>query len=77
MEAYVLVNCETGKSWEIAETACEIENVRMAHAVTGLYDVVAFIEFGDMDILTRILGEFQAMEGVQRTHTSVAIPSED
>lgn len=77
MEAYVLVNCEAGKSWEIAETALRIENVRMAHAVTGLYDVVAFIEFVDMDVLTGILGKFQAMEGVQRTHTAVAIPPKD
>lgn len=77
MEAYVLVNCEAGKSWEIAETAFEIENVKMAHAVTGRYDVVAFIEFVDMDVLTKILGKFQAMKGVQRTHTAVAIPSKE
>ena len=77
MEAYVLVNCEAGKSWKIAETALKIESVKMAHAVTGMYDVVAFIEFADMDVLTGILGTFQAMEGVNRTHTAVAIPSKD
>jgi DNA-binding Lrp family transcriptional regulator len=74
MEAYVLVNCESGASWKIAETARTVSNVKMAHAVTGQYDVVAFIEFTDMDILTEILNKFQAMEGVQRTHTAVAIP---
>lgn len=74
MEAYVLVNCEAGKSWEIAEKALKIESVKMAHAVTGLYDVVAFIEFADMDVLTRILDKFHAMTGVNRTHTAVAIP---
>lgn len=74
VEAYVLVNCEAGKSWKIAETALKIENVKMAHAVTGQYDVVAFIEFANMDVLTGILGKFQAMEGVNRTHTAVAIP---
>ena len=74
MEAYVLVNCEAGKSWEIAEAARMVKNVKMAHAVTGEYDIVAFIEFSDMDVLTQILGRFQAMKGVQRTHTAVAIP---
>lgn len=74
MEAYVLVNCEAGKSWEIAEAARMVKNVKMAHAVTGEYDIVAFIEFSDMDVLTEILGRFQAMKGVQRTHTAVAIP---
>jgi len=74
VEAYILINCEAGKSWEIAETACAMKNVKMAHAVTGQYDVVAFIEFPDMDVVTDILAQFQAMKGVQRTHTAVAIP---
>ena len=74
MEAYVLVNCEAGRSWEIAEAAFKLGNVKVAHAVTGEYDVVACIEFSDMNQLTDILGELQAMEGVQKTHTAVAIP---
>ena len=74
VEAYVLVNCKAGKSWEIAETALKIENVKMAHAVTGQYDIVAYIEFAGMDVLTDILCKFQTMEGVQQTHTAVAIP---
>ncbi|MCK4478417.1 Lrp/AsnC family transcriptional regulator, partial [Candidatus Bathyarchaeota archaeon] len=61
MEAYVLVNCEAGESWEIAKAALKVENVKMAHAVTGQYDVVAFVEFVDMDVLTDILGRFQTM----------------
>ena len=77
VEAYVLINCDVGESWKIAETALKIKNVKMAHAVTGMYDVVAFIEFADMEVLTAILSEFQAMEGVNRTHTAVAIPSKD
>jgi hypothetical protein len=74
VEAYVLVNCEAGKSWKIAEAAHKIRNVKMAHAVTGQFDMVAFIEFPDMDVLADILGEFQAMGGVERTYTAVAIP---
>ncbi|UCE95884.1 MAG: Lrp/AsnC ligand binding domain-containing protein [Candidatus Bathyarchaeota archaeon] len=74
MEAYVLVNCEAGNSWKIAETALKMENVKMAHAVTGQYDVIAYVEFADMDVLTEILGQFQVMAGVNRTHTAVAIP---
>ncbi|UCH32247.1 MAG: Lrp/AsnC ligand binding domain-containing protein [Candidatus Bathyarchaeota archaeon] len=74
MEAYILVNCEAGKSWDIADAALKMENVKMAHAVTGQYDVVAYIEFTDMDSLTEILGEFQGMEGIERTYTAVSIP---
>ena len=75
MEAYVLVNCDAGESWKIAKAARGIENVKMAHAVTGQYDVIAFIDFTDMDGLTEILGRFQTMEGIQRTYTAVAIPA--
>ncbi len=75
MEAYVLVNCDAGESWKIAEAARRIESVKMAHAVTGQYDVIAFIKFADMDGLTEILGRFQTMEGIQRTYTAVAIPA--
>lgn len=74
MEAYVLVNCDAGKSWEIAKAALKFRNVKMAHAVTGQYDVVAFIEFAGMDMLANILEKFQALKGVRRTHTAVAIP---
>lgn len=74
VKAYILVDCEAGKSWEIAEMALKIENVKMAHAVTGQHDVVAFIEFANMDVLTEILGNFQGMEGIERTYTAVAIP---
>lgn len=75
MEAYILVSCEAGKSWEIAESANKIENAKMAHAVTGEYDVITYIEFANMDVLTEILGRFQAMKGVERTHTAVVIPA--
>lgn len=75
VEAYVFVNCGSGESWRIAEMAMAMKNVKMAHAVTGQYDVVAFIEFEDMEVLTDILGKFQAMQGVERTHTAVAIPT--
>jgi DNA-binding Lrp family transcriptional regulator len=74
LEAYVLVNCEAGRSWDIAKAALEMNNVKVAHAVTGEYDVVACIEFGDMNELTDILGKFQTMKGIQKTHTAVAIP---
>ena len=69
-----MVNCDAGKSWSIAKSAQKFSSVRMAHAVTGQYDVVAFIDFKDMNTLADILEEFQAIKGVKRTHTAVAIP---
>ena len=74
MDAYILINCEPLMVWEIAEAALKIKGVKMAHAVTGQFDVVAYVEFANMDMLREILGKFQSLRGVQRTQTSVAIP---
>jgi len=74
LEAYVFVNCEPLLVWEIAEASRKIEGVKLAHAVTGQFDVVAYVEFANMDRLREILGKFQSLKGVQRTQTAVAIP---
>jgi len=74
LEAYVFVNCDPLLVWEIAENAVKIDGVKIAHAVTGQFDVVAYVEFANMDKLREILGRFQSLKGVQRTQTAVAIP---
>jgi len=74
LEAYVFLNCEPLRVWEIAKDALKIEGVKMTHAVTGQFDVVAYVEFANMDRLREILGKFQSLKGVQRTQTAVAIP---
>jgi len=74
LQAYVLVNTEPGKLWEIADEALKIEGVKMAHAVTGQFDVVAYAEFTKMDELGKIIEELQRLKGVRRTQTVIAIP---
>ena len=59
--------------WEIAEAALKIEGVRMAHAVTGQFDIIAYAEFASMDALREIIGEFMDVNGVQRTQTAIVI----
>ena len=74
MEAYIFINSEPEALWEIAEAALKIEGVKMAHAVTGQFDVIAYAEFVNMDVLRGIIDKFQSLKGVQRTQTAVAIP---
>ena len=75
VEAYIFINADPGKLWTITEAALEmIEGVRMAHAVTGQFDVIAYAEFANMDALADIIEKFQSLKGVQRTRTAVAIP---
>ncbi len=74
MEAYVLVDAEPGSIWDVAEAAVRIKGVKKAHAVTGQYDTVAFVEFLKMDDLGKILEKIQELKGVRRTQTLIAIP---
>lgn len=74
MEAYVLVDAEPGSIWDVAEAAVRIKGVKKAHAVTGQYDTVAFVEFLKMDDLGKILEKIQGLKGVRRTQTLIAIP---
>jgi len=74
MQAYILVNTEPGKPWEVAEAALRINGVKMAHAVTGQFDVVAYAEFTKMDDLGKLIEELQRLKGVIRTQTVIAMP---
>ena len=73
VEAYIFINSDPTTLWEIAETAHKIKGVKMAHAVTGQYDVVAYAEFPNIESLKEIIWEFQTLKGVQGTRTAVAI----
>jgi len=74
MEAYIFINCEPAKLWDIAEAVRNIKGVKMAHAVTGQFDVVAYAEFGDMNMLMDLIEKIQSLKGILRTQTAVAIP---
>jgi hypothetical protein len=73
LESYILVNCVPKMVWEIAEAALKIQGVKMAHAVTGQFDVIAYAKFANMDALREIMGKFMTLNGVQRTQTAIVI----
>ena len=73
MEAYILINSEPGRLWEVAEAALKIKGVKMAHAVAGQYDVIAYAEFVDMSELGKIIDKIQSLKGVMRTQTAIAM----
>lgn len=74
MEAYILANAEPGMIWEVAEAALKIEGVKVAHAVTGQFDVIVFLEFTKMEDLGKIIEKVQSIVGVRRTQTLVTVP---
>lgn len=74
MEAYILINAESGMIWEVAEAALKIEGVKTAHAVTGQFDNVIYVEFAKMEELGEIIEKIQGINGVRSTQTLVTIP---
>jgi DNA-binding Lrp family transcriptional regulator len=53
--AYILINVETGSEVEVLESLRKIENVREAHGVYGVYDVIARVEADSMERLKEII----------------------
>jgi len=74
LEAYILINTEPGMLWAVAEAALKIEGVKMAHAVTGQFDAVAYVEFVKMEDLGKIIEKLQRVKDVRRTQTLIAVP---
>ena len=73
MQAYILINTEPGKLWRVRDRILEISGVKMAHAVTGQFDVIAYVEFINMEELGRIIDQIQSTKGVLRTHTAISM----
>ncbi|HKM77063.1 MAG TPA: Lrp/AsnC ligand binding domain-containing protein [Candidatus Bathyarchaeia archaeon] len=70
--AYILIKIAPGKSRTITEELSKIEGVRTAHPVTGMFDIIAFVEAADINHLTEIVrNKIQTINGLLRTHTAI------
>jgi DNA-binding Lrp family transcriptional regulator len=70
--AYVLIKIAPGRSRPITEKISKVEGVKTAHPVTGMFDIIAFLEASDINHLTdTVRSEIQTIEGVLRTHTAI------
>ena len=75
MEGYFLIEASSGMVWDVATELMNIEGMKMAHVVTGNYDVIAFAEFSDINELTSIIQTIQKIKGLQKSQTAVAMPN--
>jgi len=71
--AYVLIQTAAGKSWDVADTISKMTDVKNVHAVTGLYDVIAYVELTDLPTLRDFINKVHGIEGVQRTQTAISV----
>ncbi len=72
--AYVLANTAPGKAGEARKKIADIAGVKSAHAVTGAYDLIAYIEGNDISELgNTIVSQIQSIDGITQTMTSVVV----
>jgi len=70
--AYILIKIAPGKSRIITEKIAAAEGVKTVHPVTGVFDIIAFVEASDINNLTgTVRTKIQTIDGVLRTHTAI------
>ena len=74
VKAYVLVQAQLGRSRNVAKAVSRVRGVKMVHAVTGVYDVIAYLELSNMTSLSElVIKKIQSVKGVERTHTAIVV----
>jgi DNA-binding Lrp family transcriptional regulator len=72
--AFILINARIGLENSILSRVTEIEGVEEAHAVYGVYDIIAKIEADSMEIIKEIVTwRIRRIENVKSTLTMLVI----
>jgi len=72
--SYILMQLAPGTAKGAAEAISKIRGVKMAHAVTGPFDVIAFAEVSNLSSLSDlVLSQIQKVDGVEKTQTAVVV----
>lgn len=74
VKAFVLVQAQLGRSRAVSKTIAKVRGVKMVYPVTGLYDIIAYLEIRDMTTLSElVIKKIQSVKGVERTHTAIVV----
>jgi DNA-binding Lrp family transcriptional regulator len=72
--AFILLNAETGEENGVLARLREVPEVKEAHMVYGVYDVIARVETGTMQELKDVLSlKIRRLDKVSSTLTMVVI----
>ncbi len=74
VKAFVLVQAQLGRARTVAKAISKVRGVKMVHPVTGVYDVIAYLELSNMESLSElVIKKVQSVKGVERTHTAIVV----
>lgn len=68
---YILIQAKKGKSFLAAQEAAKIEGVKMAHTVTGTFDVILYAEANNIQDIKRVYEAVHEINAVVRTQTAI------
>lgn len=70
---FVMVKCEPGRAYEVADLAVDVEQVSEVHSISGQYDLMikCFLEAGQ-DIGQFVVETVQTLPGIKDTFTIIA-----
>jgi DNA-binding Lrp family transcriptional regulator len=70
VQAYILIQTDSGRASEVAKAIAEIDGVDSSEAVTGPYDVIVAAKATDVDALGHlVVTQIQPVIGIVRTLT--------
>lgn len=72
--AYVLINTEIGTMEDVLKAVKEFEDVKEAHTVYGVYDLIVKVEAETMEKLKNVItGKLRRISNVRSTLTMIVI----
>ena len=72
--AYVLINAEAGAESEVLEALKAIQEVKEAHMVYGVYDIIARLETKTMEELKNVVSwRIRRLDKVRSTITTICM----
>ena len=67
----MLIQVDAGAGSKVRHEISSVPAVRIAHSVTGPYDLVARVQVEDLDALGALLGDVQSIPGLLRMLTCI------
>jgi DNA-binding Lrp family transcriptional regulator len=70
---FVMVKCDLGRAYEVADKAVEIEAVSQVYSISGQYDLLLHCYLNDgIDIGQFVVDSIQTLPGIRETFTTIA-----
>jgi DNA-binding Lrp family transcriptional regulator len=72
--AFVLINVETGTDEDVLRVLSKLANIKEAHMIYGVNDIIAKVEADSMIKLKEVVMEIRRLDSVSSTTTIVVMP---